>query len=66
MHRTKTSTHIWCWAAYLIAAQTSGVSALELQKRLGIARYETAFQILHKLRAAMVRPDRDKIGAEWP
>ena len=66
MHRSKTSIHIWFWAAYLIAAQTPGVSALELQKRLGIARYETAFQILHKLRASMVRPGRDKIGAEWP
>jgi hypothetical protein len=66
MHRSKTSIHVWFWAAYLIAAQTPGVSALELQKRLGIARYETAFQILHKLRATMIRPDRDKIGAEWP
>ncbi len=66
MHRSKTNIHIWFWAAYLIAAQTPGVSALELQKRLGITRYETAFQILHKLRATMVRPDRDKIGTEWP
>lgn len=66
MHRSKTNIHIWFWAAYLIAAQTPGISALELQKRLGIKRYETAFQILHKLRATMVRPDRDKIGTEWP
>ena len=66
MHRSKTNVHIWFWAAYLVAAQTPGVSALELQKRLGIKRYETAFQLLHKLRAIMVRPDRDKIGIEWP
>jgi hypothetical protein len=66
MHRSKTSVHVWFWAAYLIATQTPGISALELQKRLGIARYETAFQLLHKLRAAMVRPNRDKIGDEWP
>lgn len=66
MHRSKTSIHVWFWAAYLVAAQTPGVSALELQKRLGIKRYETAFQLLHKLRAIMVRPDRDKIGTEWP
>lgn len=66
MHRSKTSIHIWFWAAYLVAAQTPGVSALELQKRLGIKRYETAFQLLHKLRAIMVRPDRDKIGGKWP
>lgn len=66
MHRSKTNILVWFWAAYLIATQTPGVSALELQKRLGIDRYETAFQILHKLRAAMVRPGRDKIGSEWP
>jgi len=66
MHRSKTSIHVWFWAAYLVATQTPGISALELQKKLGIKRYETAFQLLHKLRAAMVRPSRDKIGAEWP
>ena len=27
-------------------------------------RYETAFQILHKLRAAIVRPDQDRIGTK--
>jgi hypothetical protein len=66
MHRSKTNIHIWFWTAYLVATQTSGVSALEIQKKFGIERYETAFQILHKLRSAMVRPGRDKIGSEWP
>ncbi len=28
----------------------------------GLTRYETAFGILHKLRAGMVRPDQDRIG----
>jgi hypothetical protein len=32
------------------------------QRQLGLTRYETAFQILHKLRAGMVRPGRDRIG----
>jgi len=66
MHRSKTQIHVWFWAAYLVATQTPGVSAMEIQKKLGIPRYETAFQLMHKLRAAMVRPNRDKIGAEWP
>lgn len=66
MHRSKTNIHVWFWAAYLVATQTPGISALEFKKKLGIKRYETAFQILHKLRDAMVRPGRDKIGAEWP
>ena len=66
MHRSKTDILVWFWAAHLVATQTPGVSALELQKKLGIDRYETAFQMLHKLRSAMVRPNRDKIGEEWP
>jgi len=66
MHRSKTDILVWFWAAHLIATQTPGISALELQKKLGIDRYETAFQMLHKLRSAMVRPNRDKIGEEWP
>ena len=52
----------WFWAAYLVASQTKGMSAVQLQRQLGLSRYETAFGILHKLRAAMVRPDRDRIG----
>lgn len=66
LHGTKTSLLVWFWAAYLVATQTPGISALELQKKLGIPRYETAYQLLHKLRAAMVRPDVDPIGAQWP
>jgi hypothetical protein len=31
-------------------------------QQIGLSRYETAFQILHKLRAGMVRQDRDRIG----
>ncbi len=42
------------------------MSALQFQKMLGIKRYETAFNMLHKLRAAMVRPERDAIGGQWP
>lgn len=41
------------------------MSALQFQRQLGIRRYETAFQILHKLRTAMVRHERDQIGAKW-
>ena len=42
------------------------MSALQFQRQLFLGRYETAFQMLHKLRAAMVRPDQDGIGGEWP
>lgn len=66
MHRSKTNILIWFWAAHLVSTQTPGVSALELQKKLGIDYYQTAFQMLHKLRSAMVRPNREKIGEEYP
>ena len=40
------------------------MSATQFQRQVGLSRYETAFQVLHKLRAGMVRPDRDRIGGE--
>lgn len=65
MHGTHTPLQVWFWATYLVTSQTPGMSAIQFQRQLGIGRYETAFQILHKLRAAMVRPDRDRIGGEY-
>jgi transposase-like protein len=62
MQRTHTPLSVWFWAAYLVASQTPGMSAVQFQRQLGLSRYETAFQILHKLRAGMVRPDQDRIG----
>ena len=62
MERTRTPLSVWFWAAYLVATDTSGMSAMQFQRQLGLKRYETAFQILHKLRSGMVRPDADKIG----
>jgi len=56
----------WFWGAYLMTTQTPGQSAIQFQRQLGIATYETAFTMLHKLRAGMVRPDRDTIGAPHP
>ena len=38
---------------YLVASQTPGMSAVQFQRQLGLSRYETAFQILHKLRSGM-------------
>jgi transposase-like protein len=65
MQRTHTPISIWFWAAYLVSSQTPGMSAVQFQRQLGLSRYETAFQILHKLRVAMVRPDRDRIGGNF-
>lgn len=66
MHATRIPLQVWFWAAYLVTTQTPGLSALQFQRQLGLTRYETAFQLLHKLRTAMVRPERDQIGGTWP
>ena len=66
MQDTHTPLSIWFWGAYLVTTQTPGQSALQFQRQLGLTRYETAFQILHKLRSGMVRPERDCIGGEHP
>jgi ISXO2-like transposase domain/Transposase zinc-ribbon domain len=64
MQDSHTPLNIWFWGAYLVATQTPGMSAVQFQRQLVLKRYETAFQILHKLRAGMVRPDRDRIGGD--
>ena len=57
---------VWFWGAYLVTTQTPGQSALQFHRQLGLKRYETAFQMLHKLRAGLVRPERDTIGDQYP
>jgi len=52
----------WFWAAYLVTTHTPGFSAVQLQRQLGLKRYETAWTMLQKLRRAMVRPERDRIS----
>src|SRR3979490_3409705 len=66
MRRTRPPLSTWFWSAYLLPTQTPGQSALQFQRQLGLTRYETAFQILHKLRAGMVNPERDAIGDQYP
>ncbi len=54
MHRTRTPLLTWFRAAFWMTTRTPRLSALQLQDMLGLARYETAWLILHKLRRAMV------------
>jgi len=56
LHRSKIPLKTWLHAAYLVTSCQTGISALEFQKQAGLAAYETAFNLLHKLRKAMSRP----------
>jgi transposase-like protein len=62
LHKTRTPLTHWFWAAYLVATHTPGLSAVQLQRQLGLARYETAWLMLHKLRCGMVRPGRESLS----
>lgn len=64
MHRSKLPLTVWFQAAYLVSTLTPGLSGRQLQKPLGLSRYETAFQRLHKLRATLVAPDREPLHGE--
>jgi transposase-like protein len=64
LHNTKTPLTVWFWAAYLMTTDTRGISALGLQRQLGLRRYETAWIMLHKLRRAMVNAAREPLHGE--
>ena len=64
MHGTRTPLRTWFWAAYLVATHHPGISATQLQRQLGLSRYETAWLLLQKLRRAMVAPEREPLGVE--
>jgi transposase-like protein len=65
MHRTKQPLLLWFWAAYTVATETPGISALQLQRQLGLKRYEVAYNMLQKLRSSMVRHDREKMSGTF-
>ena len=54
----------WFWAAYLVATHHPGISAKQLQRQLGLSRYETAGLILQKLRRAMIAAERGLLTGE--
>lgn len=51
----------WFRAMWYLTSQKGGVSALGLQRVLGLGSYRTAWAMLQKLRAAMVRPGREQL-----
>jgi len=53
---------IWFRAMWQVTSQKNGISALGLQRVLGLGSYKTAWAMLHKLRRAMVRPGRERLS----
>lgn len=64
MHGTHLPLRTWFVAAYLVATPSNAISALQLQSKLGLGSYKRAWLLLHKLRRAMVDPDRTPLDGE--
>lgn len=60
-HDTRIPLSVWFRAIWQVISQKNGISALGMQRILGLKRYETTWNMLHRLRRAMVRPGRDRL-----
>lgn len=60
-HKTRKPLRMWFLAIWFVTSQKHGTSALGLKRVLGLGSYNTAWNWLHKLRRAMVRPGRDQL-----
>src|ERR1700694_5277143 len=62
LEKTRKPLKIWFRAIFEISTRRTGISAKDLQRIMGFGSYKTAGSCLHKLRAAMGRPDREPLG----
>ena len=61
LHGSHLPLRKWFIAAYLVTTHSNGISALQLQAKIQVT-YKTAWLVLHKLRRAMVAPDRKPLA----
>ncbi len=59
--QSKTGLSKWFLAIYLVTSSRGGISAMELQRQIGFGSYGTAWSWLHKIRRAMIRPEREPL-----
>ena len=59
---SKLPARIWLTAMWLFATQKDGISAKSLQDNIGMNSYRSAWLLLHKLRVAMIRSDREQLS----
>jgi transposase-like protein len=62
LEQTKTGLSRWFLAIFLVTSSQGGISAMELKRQMGFGSYQTAWSWLHKIRRAMVRPDREPLS----
>ena len=60
--RTRTPLTVWFNACWLFVSGKDGISALSLKRTLEIGSYQTAWAMLHRFRAVLVRPGRERLA----
>lgn len=61
-HGTRTPLTVWFSAAWHLTSSKTGISAMQLQREMGLGSYQTAWTMLHRYRTVMVRPGRDRLS----
>ena len=61
---TRKPLRLWFQAMWYVTSQKFGGNALGLMRVLGLGSYQTAWSWLHKMRRAMVRPDRERLSGK--
>jgi IS1 family transposase len=51
----------WFKVVHLMTTSKKGISSLQIQRQMGFGSYETALNMTHKIRAAMIQPEQ-KLG----
>jgi transposase-like protein len=59
---TRKPLKLWFQAMWYVTSQKFGGNALGLKRVLGLGSYQTAWSWLHKMRCAMVRPERERLS----
>jgi transposase-like protein len=52
----------WYRVAHLMLTSKKGMSALQIMRTMGFGSYKTAWYMCHRIRAALVEKDMDKLG----
>ena len=62
LEKTRKPLKVWFRAVFEVSTRRTGISAMDLMRIMGFGSYKTAWTWLHKLRAALVRPEREPLG----
>lgn len=63
-HKTRTPLTVWFAAAWQMTSSKIGISAIHLQREMGLGSYQTAWAMLHRYRSVMVRPGRERLSGD--